>query len=216
MENIWNSLHGVGNNLDHGEDKNREKQFVDSLNIEGFKCLDIGFNYGWWSWLFLKNIGKDGKVYAWEPNNFLYENYLAKWPLKNLVGYNYAVSDKTGEQDFYVYSDKETDSAYNSLEKLGNREPKEIRKLETRRLDDWGSEHGGPNVDFIKIDCEGHDLKILEGGRSLIETTRPSYIVIEQADQGVKEFMRSENYTDQNSHNKLGLVDTVWIKGDAS
>ena len=71
MENIWNSLHGVGNNLDHGEDKNREKQFVDSLNIEGFKCLDIGFNYGWWSWLFLKNIGKDGKVYAWEPNNFL-------------------------------------------------------------------------------------------------------------------------------------------------
>jgi FkbM family methyltransferase len=216
MENIWNSLHGVGNNLDHGEDKNREKQFVDSLNIEGFKCLDIGFNYGWWSWLFLKNIGKDGKVYAWEPNNFLYENYLAKWPLKNLVGYNYAVSDKTGEQDFYVYSDKETDSAYNSLEKLGNREPKEIRKLETRRLDDWWSEHGGPNVDFIKIDCEGHDLKILEGGRSLIETTRPSYIVIEQADQGVKEFMRSENYTDQNSHNKLGLVDTVWIKGDAS
>jgi FkbM family methyltransferase len=216
MENIWNSLHGVGNNLDHGEDKNREKQFVDSLNIEGFKCLDIGFNYGWWSWLFLKNIGKDGKVYAWEPNNFLYENYLAKWPLKNLVGYNYAVSDKTGEQDFYVYSDKETDSAYNSLEKLGNREPKEIRKLQTRRLDDWWSEHGGPNVDFIKIDCEGHDLKILEGGRSLIETTRPSYIVIEQADQGVKEFMRSENYTDQNSHNKLGLVDTVWIKGDAS
>lgn len=216
MENIWNSLHGVGNNLDHGEDKNREKQFVDSLNIEGFKCLDIGFNYGWWSWLFLKNIGKDGKVYAWEPNNFLYENYLAKWPLKNLVGYNYAVSDKTGEQDFYVYSDKETDSAYNSLEKLGNREPKEIRKLKTRRLDDWWSEHGGPNVDFIKIDCEGHDLKILEGGRSLIETTRPSYIVIEQADQGVKEFMRSENYTDQNSHNKLGLVDTVWIKGDAS
>jgi FkbM family methyltransferase len=216
MENIWNSLHGVGNNLDHGEDKNREKQFVDSLNIEGFKCLDIGFNYGWWSWLFLKNIGKDGKVYAWEPNNFLYENYLAKWPLKNLVGYNYAVSDKTGEQDFYVYSDKETDSAYNSLEKLGNREPKEIRKLQTRRLDDWWSEHGGPNVDFIKIDCEGHDLKILEGGRSLIETTRPSYIVIEQADQGVKEFMRSENYTDQNSHNKLGLVDTVWIKGGAS
>jgi FkbM family methyltransferase len=216
MENIWNSLHGVGNNLDHGEDKNREKQFVDSLNIEGFKCLDIGFNYGWWSWLFLKNIGKDGKVYAWEPNNFLYENYLAKWPLKNLVGYNYAVSDKTGEQDFYVYSDKETDSAYNSLEKLGNREPKEIRKLQTRRLDDWWSEHGGPNVDFIKIDCEGHDLKILEGGRSLIETTRPSYIVIEQADQGVKEFMRSENYTDQNSHNKLGLVDTVWIKGDSS
>ena len=50
----------------------------------------------------------------------------------------------------------------------------------------------------------------------MIETTRPSYIVIEQAEQGVKEFMRSENYTDQNSHNKLGLVDTVWIKGDAS
>ena len=216
MENIWNSLHGVGNHSDHGEDKNREKKFVDSLNIDGFNCLDLGFNYGWWSWLFLKNIGRDGKVYAWEPNNFLYENYLAKWPFKNLVGYNYAVSDINGEQNFYVYSDKETDSALNSLEKIGDREPKKIVKLKTKRLDDWWSENGGPNIDFIKIDCEGHDLKILQGGKQLIEITRPSYIVIEQTDQGVKEFMKSVNYTDENSHNQLGLVDTVWIKGEAS
>ena len=216
MENIWNSLHGVGNHSDHGEDKNREKKFVDSLNIDGFNCLDLGFNYGWWSWLFLKNIGRDGKVYAWEPNNFLYENYLAKWPFKNLVGYNYAVSDTNGEQNFYVYSDKETDSALNSLEKIGDREPKKIVKLKTKRLDDWWSENGGPNIDFIKIDCEGHDLKILQGGKQLIEITRPSYIVIEQTDQGVKEFMKSVNYTDENRHNQLGLVDTVWIKGEAS
>ena len=216
MENIWNSLHGVGNHSDHGEDKNREKKFVDSLNIDGFNCLDLGFNYGWWSWLFLKNIGRDGKVYAWEPNNFLYENYLAKWPFKNLVGYNYAVSDTNGEQNFYVYSDKETDSALNSLEKIGDREPKKIVKLKTKRLDDWWSENGGPNIDFIKIDCEGHDLKILQGGKQLIEITRPSYIVIEQTDQGVKEFMKSVNYTDENNHNQLGLVDTVWIKGEAS
>ena len=105
------------------------------MNIDGFNCLDLGFNYGWWSWLFLKNIGRDGKVYAWEPNNFLYENYLAKWPFKNLVGYNYAVSDTNGEQNFYVYSDKETDSALNSLEKIGDREPKKIVKLKTKRLD---------------------------------------------------------------------------------
>jgi len=216
MENIWNSLHGVGNHSDHGEDKNREKKFVDSLNIDGFNCLDLGFNYGWWSWLFLKNIGRDGKVYAWEPNNFLYENYLAKWPFKNLVGYNYAVSDTNGEQNFYVYSDKETDSALNSLEKIGDREPKKIVKLKTKRLDDWWSENGGPNIDFIKIDCEGHDLKILQGGKQLIEIARPSYIVIEQTDQGVKEFMKSVNYTDENNHNQLGLVDTVWIKGEAS
>ena len=79
-ETIWNTLHGSleGNDLlgsPHRPERESEKNLVESLKIKGFTCLDVGFNYGWWTWLFLKNIGREGKVYAWEPNKFLYENY---------------------------------------------------------------------------------------------------------------------------------------------
>ena len=213
MENIWNSLHGVESDSVWGDKKKKARKFIESLDIKGFNCLDLGFNYGYWSWLFLKNIGMKGKVYAWEPNNFLYENYLAKWPFKNIVGYNYALSNQNGIKDFFVYSDNETDSGMNSLEKdshLG--EPKKILKVQTRRLDDWWSENGGPNIDFIKIDCEGHDLQVLQGGQNLIEITQPSYIVVEQNDDDVTRFLESFYYTDDNPHNDLGLEDTVWTR----
>ena len=140
-ETIWHSLYGVevGNGL-AGELKTREKRFVESIDILGFTCLDLGFNYGWWSWLFLKNIGKEGRVYAWEPNNFLFENYLAKWPFKNLTGYSYALSDKNGEQNFYIQGEKGEKSGINSLEDVKDSAspmyigdpPIEIRKIKTK------------------------------------------------------------------------------------
>lgn len=211
-EVIWNSLHGVEDSSIHGEEKTLERKFVESLDMKGFTCLDIGFNYGWWSWLFLKNIGRDGKVFAWEPNRFLFENYLAKWPFKNLTGYGYALSDKSGKQDFHIYSSKEHKSGLNSIEKIGDRQIEDVVKVVTKTLDDWWSENGGPNIDFIKIDCEGHDLKVLKGGQQLIEITQPSYIVVEQNDDDVTRFLESLYYTDDNQHKELGLADTVWTR----
>jgi FkbM family methyltransferase len=210
-ETIWNSLHGLEEHFLHTEEKRMEKKFIESINVKGFNCLDIGFNYGWWSWILLQNIGKKGKVYAWEPSKFLYENYLAKWPFKNIIGYDYALSDKTGIQDFYVYSDKGFGSGLNSLEKenAGEEEtPKEIRKVQTKTLDDWWNENGGPNINLIKVDCEGHDFKILQGGKQLIKITQPEFIIVEQKNALLSNFMQELNYT--KIHNEIGLIDSVW------
>jgi len=210
-ETIWNSLHGLEEHFLHTDEKRMEKKFIESINVKGFNCLDIGFNYGWWSWILLQNIGKKGKVYAWEPSKFLYENYLAKWPFKNIIGYDYALSDKTGIQDFYVYSDKGFGSGLNSLEKenAGEEEtPKEIRKVQTKTLDDWWNENGGPNINLIKVDCEGHDFKILQGGKQLIKIAQPEFIIVEQKNALLSNFMQELNYT--KIHNEIGLIDSVW------
>ena len=212
-ETIWHSLYGLLEYSPQRQWKTSEKKLVESLKIKGFTCLDVGFNYGWWTWLFLKNIGKEGKVYAWEPNKFLYENYLEKWPFKNLTGYNYALSDKTGEQDYYIYGEKGIQSGKNSLERvvLWKDQPVEIKKTKTMTLDDWWRQHGKPKIDFIKIDCEGHDYKILQGGKQLIGTASPKYIVIEQHDKDVINFLRNFNYTDQNEYSNIGpSINSIW------
>jgi FkbM family methyltransferase len=206
-EVIWNSLHGVEGDSDKGP----EKELVEAIDIDGFTCLDLGFNYGWWSWLFLKHIGKKGKVYAWEPNKFLYENYLAKWPFKNLVGYNYGLSDKTGLQEYYVHGLTGGLSGNNSLEKdSGINEPIEIQKVPTKTLDDWWVENNKPGINFIKIDCEGHDYKILLGGKEMIKSTKPKFIVIEQKDQNVSDFMLERNYVDNHEYSDIGVKDSIW------
>jgi FkbM family methyltransferase len=210
MESIWNSLQGLTEGPG-GQEKILERKFIESLDIEGFKCLDIGFNYGWWSWLFLKQIGSNGMVYAWEPNRFLYENYLDKWRFKNLIGYDYALSDMTGTQDFYIYSHKEHQSGFNSLEKIRDQEPNHIEKIKTMTLDDWWIENNQPKIDFLKIDCEGHDYKILQGGRHLLDKSRPAFIVVEMKNKEVEHFMKKLGYSDQHQYTEIGLNDsTIW------
>ena len=218
-ETIWNTLHGYleGNDLlgsPHRPERESEKNLIESLKIKGFTCLDVGFNYGWWTWLFLKNIGREGKVYAWEPNKFLYENYLEKWPFKNLIGYDYALSDKTAEQDFHIYGEEGKYSGINSLEleDLWKHLPHEIKKIKTKTLDDWWNEQGKPKIDLIKIDCEDHDYKILLGGQQTIETTRPEYINIEQKNDDVRKFLMNLDYTDQNEYSHIGPSSSVTWK----
>jgi len=47
--------------------------------------------------------------------------------------------------------------------------------IEMRRLDDYNYD----NIDYIKIDCEGFEYKVLQGGKETIRRCRP-IVVIEQ------------------------------------
>ena len=192
--------------------KANEYKLIEKIAKKGFICLDIGFNYGWFSYCFLKKVGKEGRVYAWEPNKFLYENFLKKWPFKNLKGYNCGVSDRTGTQKYYITGFEGEESGYNSLEKKVIQSLKviDVQNIKTIKLDDWWEENLKIKVDIIKIDCEGHDYKILLGAKKLIENTKPKYLLIEQNNELISSFMEQRNYTRNPQLNDLGLQDTVW------
>jgi len=102
-------------------------------------------------------------------------------------------------------------SGNNSLEKdSGINEPIEIQKVPTKTLDDWWVENNKPGINFIKIDCEGHDYKILLGGKEMIKSTKPKFIVIEQKDQNVSDFMLERNYVDNHEYSDIGVKDSIW------
>jgi FkbM family methyltransferase len=215
---VWSkSLQGMEDDSRDGIHATRERQFFESIDIKGFTCLDIGFNWGWWSSLFLKHAGQEGKVYAWEPTPFMFENYLNKWPFKNLKGYDYALSDVTGESDFNIYADDGKESAFNSLDLdknwyQKNNAPKKKITVKTDTLDNWWMENNMPNVDFIKIDCEGHDLKVIKGGQKMLEQAQPTYVILGHNDEPISDFLKSLSYTDGNNFNQLELRDKVWTR----
>lgn len=151
----------------------------------GYTCLDIGSNYGYTSILLLKKIGVNGKVYSWEPNKFLFENYLSNVKTHNITYYNKAVSNIVGKSDYYVFSKDGAPACYNTLDKrkrdkvLKNKISKsyETQVIETETLDYWWKQKDKPCVDLIKIDVEGYEEKVVQGSYDLLKNCSPILII---------------------------------------
>ena len=100
----------------------------------------------------------------------------------NVVVENVALSSATGETTLRIPINRRN----NTIDDLATIEPKNALQSEiivtepvaTRRLDDYGFS----GCDFIKIDVEGHEEAVLDGGVRLIDAQRP-VIMIELDDR---------------------------------
>ena len=172
----------------------------------GYTCLDIGSNYGYTSILLLKKVGVTGKVYSWEPNKFLFENYLLNVKTHNITYYNNAVSDVVGKSDYYVFSKEGNPACYNTLDKrkrdkvLKNKISKSYKTqvIKTETLDYWWKKKNKPCIDLIKIDVEGYEEKVVHGSYNLLKTYSPILIIefhSKNKFHTCKKFLKQLNYS---------------------
>jgi FkbM family methyltransferase len=127
-------------------------------------CLDIGANIGYTTLAMLKRAKKVIAVEP-DPHNFnilklnVYENrYLAKCEL-----YQIGLSNVNKEMDFWLASKPNLSSITKNRYSI-----KSIRiqlKTLTKLL-------GDVKVDFIKMDIEGHEVEVLEGGIDYFSKTQ--------------------------------------------
>ncbi|MCC6138419.1 MAG: FkbM family methyltransferase, partial [Bdellovibrionaceae bacterium] len=127
----------------------------------GATVLDIGANIGYFSSLLSKKVGESGKVYSFEPNpqilELLKKNTRAKSNVKLLP---WALSDEDGIHTLYG---PQSYSENKGLASLNTKNGEAIATVDVKRLDDLRLT---PAV--IKMDVEGHELKVLEGGRATL------------------------------------------------
>lgn len=90
-----------------------------------------------------------------------------------------AASDRNGEADFFLHP---TGDGCHSL--YQNSKSVECIKVITRRLDKILSGLNWNHIDFLKIDTEGHDLKVLEGLGDMINPKRIAVIHSEMGKEG--------------------------------
>ena len=134
--------------------------------------LDIGANAGMYTYHMLQH---SKKVYAFEPNP-RYVTRLMRSFRQNVVVHPVALSSSIGESELRIPMgingagtlEKENDfgGAYNSSEI-------EVIKVQMKTLDDFGFK----NVAFIKIDVEGFEDKVLEGGIKTIAENKPAMLI---------------------------------------
>jgi FkbM family methyltransferase len=142
---------------------------------------DIGANLGLFA-LPAALRARRGRVYAFEPDVELAANLLRTIRLSHnkqldISLFCLAVSDLNGTANFQISA---ISRAMNKLEAVGTWHNGQVKALETRSvatltIDTLAKDLSPPAV--IKIDVEGAEVKVLEGGRRTISQFRPVMLI---------------------------------------
>lgn len=147
----------------------------------GMVVLDIGAFVGWYTLLAARQVGSQGTVYAFEadPRNYqlLSENLRLNHFDSRVVSLPKAVSDKAGEQRFYLHGG---DQSRSSLIPSGGED--QSTTVTTVTLDDILDRD--LRVDVVKMDIEGGEVNALRGMREILARAAPTIKLFVECNPG--------------------------------
>ncbi len=161
------------------DDKGGIKYILETIQPNDV-VFDIGAHKGGYLYFFQQLVGSKGKVFAFEPQSFLF-NYLQKihglFKWKNVQLYHLALSDSEGSVTLFipVKENKKTSSPGATIV-AGTHEDAVTETVQTQTLDSFAQQQN-TRVDFIKLDVEGNELKVLKGAINAINKYHPKIIV---------------------------------------
>lgn len=144
----------------------------------GMVVIDIGANIGYFTLIAAKLVGREGKVYAFEPepNNFrlLVKNIKING-YSNIVPIQKALYNKSGKRKLFTNKVNLRDPSFsedNVLEKEG------FVEVETITLGGFfGNVANDNKVDLIKMDVQGAEGLIIEGARKILRNNNLKIIM---------------------------------------
>jgi FkbM family methyltransferase len=133
--------------------------------------FDVGANVGKWAVRAL-GINPNLRLYCFEPSKPAFQKLLANQFPKNVTCNNVGLGSASEEKALYVF---EEGSGMNSLYprsgledgwKLQPQKQTETIRLET--LDRYCSQQSIGEIDFLKLDVEGHELEVFKGATGML------------------------------------------------
>mgnify|MGYP003340017442 CR=1 FL=1 len=140
--------------------RNRSMGYVKQKRV----ALDIGANVGLWSRDLVKNFTQ---VIAFEPVAMFRECLQKNVAVPNITIESVALGDREGQVNMII---TEGNTGHTHVDPNSTNGTTTMVKLDSLNLH---------NIDYIKIDCEGFEYRVLQGSRETITNCRP-VIVIEQ------------------------------------
>lgn len=135
-------------------------------------ALDVGANIGNHSVQFAEIFSH---VYSFEPVQQNLRLLEVNCENKNISVFNYGLSDKSNK--FYIhYSDSnmgESVIADGNLKHVDLNNLDQKSEITTKALDQVPIFNNVANIEFIKIDIEGHELSALRGMKQTLQRTMP-------------------------------------------
>jgi FkbM family methyltransferase len=158
-----------------GEYEPIETNILSIIAARSFVTLDIGANVGYYAVVLGLVAQPQGRVYSFEPLKSTYAQLVKNIAVNNLeqrvMALQIALSDTDGVAELHVPQISGTSAT--SMRQLHPEELNNAVKIETRRLDDIVDELAIPKIDLLKIDVEGAEWLVFQGGWKTVERDRP-------------------------------------------
>ena len=154
-----------------------ELEFARSRLRPGDDAMDIGANVGIFSVVMGADVGRSGRVFAFEPapgNIVRLKKNLERNGLDHAQLFPCALGEADGQMTLHLA----TDPAYPSLLEVqsGLADGTSV-SVPVRRLDAVWEEAGRPRIGFVKMDVEGAEAAVIRGATGLLGTCHPTMLI---------------------------------------
>ena len=154
---------------------------------EGDIVIDVGANIGYYTLIFAQLVGSSGKVFAFEPEpknfeilrkNIEINNY------QNIIAEQKIVSDESGMTKLFIAEQGIVGHRINQ-----QKSSQKFIEVESIILDNYIKKLNLDNkINFIKIDVEGSEPKVLEGAKEIMQKSNQLKIFTEFNREAVEEY----------------------------
>ncbi len=171
---------------------------------EGDTAIDIGGNIGLQSLRMSSCVGATGKVFAFEPLNYLQEKFSKNMALNkanNVTLLPFALSDQQDELDLIINKNQWNQGTFS----LSNKDSgPDKQRIVVKVADEIPEIQLLDKISLIKIDVEGFEFHVLRGLKQTLQKHQPRIIFeydsnywahTKQSMSECYEFLRSLNYT---------------------
>jgi FkbM family methyltransferase len=195
----------------------------------GDHVLDAGANIGYMTSLFAARVGKQGVIHSFEPHPVTCQKlasnvsrFSQNQASASIIVHECALGDVNGVADLLEPEDFEVNqgsaclaNGYSAIHAVGR------RQVQVKLLDEVIP---AGNFGLLKIDVEGHELKLIQGAKQLLSQHRVRHVIYEdhsQGKSGIPEALAGHGYTVYSlGHDLFGLklkdfheqivLDTSW------
>lgn len=167
----------------HGIYEEFETELIKREIKKGDVVFDIGANIGYYTLIFAKLVGENGKVFAFEPDptNFsLLKKNVEINGYKNIILIQKAVSDKSRKLRLYLCEDNKGD--HRIYDSGDGRKSVEIESI---KLDEYFKD-SKQKINFIKMDIQGAEWRAVSGMTNLLQQNKSLKIISEFWPGGLK------------------------------
>ncbi len=177
----------------NGEYEKHETILLKNLIKKGDVFLDVGANFGYYTLLASKLVGKTGKVFSFEPDPYNFSILQRNIKINNCANV-LCVNKAVGERDekIYFYIDADNLGRHNIISNWSN------HKLSVDKISLDNFFQKGIRVDLVKIDIEGVEELAISGMKKIIQTNKQIKLLIEFFPERIR-----QNKLNPNNLNKL-------------
>lgn len=162
-----------------------ETELIKKEIKKGDIVVDIGAHIGYYTLIFAKLVGEEGKVFAFEPSpeNFaLLKKNVEINGYKNVTLVQKAVSNKSGTLKLYLCEGNAGDNRI-----YDSHDDRRSVDIEAVRLDDY-FKNGSGRINYIKMDVQGAEGAAVLGMSHLLESNKALKILTEFWPDGLQKF----------------------------